>query len=176
MEDGVEAIEDLVKNSEDMSADQETEEQIQQGSSDREEEEGKKSSGVVKSLISALVSRGREGEEVEGKSEDGRASDPADEASGGGGDGGGGGIINSFISNIFHQSEAGDGERESNGNGESDAENGGEDEQVKDAEGGGGGGGSISVLDNIVSHLPKPLSDSMAPEEASILIHSIVHD
>lgn len=188
MEDGVEAIEDLVKNREDMSADQEREEKIQQGNDG--EEEGK-SSGVVKSLISALVSRGREGEEGEGKSEDGRASDPADDASGDG-DGGGGGIINSFISNIFHQSEGGDGESAENGgeneqvkdaeegegggggiinslisnifhqsdeagDGGERAENGGENEQVKGTEEG-GGGSSSSVLDNIVSHLPKPLS------------------
>ncbi|XP_047937954.1 uncharacterized protein LOC125185468 [Salvia hispanica] len=35
-----------------------------------------------------------------------------------------------------------------------------------------------SLMDNIVSHLPAPLSDDAAPatEEASILIHAIVHD
>lgn len=73
---------------------------------------------------------------------------------------GGGGMINNLISNIFHHSESRLGEEEK------------KHQQTEDT----GGGGSI--IKNIVSHLPKPLADDAAPEpdEASILIHSIIHD
>ncbi|CAI0424150.1 unnamed protein product [Linum tenue] len=38
--------------------------------------------------------------------------------------------------------------------------------------------GSSGIIDSIVSHLPKSLPEDVAPtnDEASILIHAIVHD
>uniref|UniRef100_A0A7N0TXR8 Uncharacterized protein n=1 Tax=Kalanchoe fedtschenkoi TaxID=63787 RepID=A0A7N0TXR8_KALFE len=47
-----------------------------------------------------------------------------------------------------------------------------------DEEDAGGGSGGGSIVDNIVSHLPLTLSDDALPatDEASILIHSIVHE
>ncbi|XP_042066896.1 uncharacterized protein LOC121810063 [Salvia splendens] len=62
-----------------------------------------------------------------------------------------GGVLSGLIAGIFHPSQESD---------EAEAES------------------SASLMDNIVSHLPAPLSDDAAPatEEASILIHAIVHD
>ncbi|KAL8509239.1 hypothetical protein ACS0TY_016433 [Phlomoides rotata] len=72
----------------------------------------------------------------------------------------GGGIFNNLISGILNHGGGGgeDGKREGN-----------------EAEDGGGGGG---LIDSLVSHLPPPLADDAAPapDEASILIHSIIHD
>ncbi|XP_059461490.1 uncharacterized protein LOC132190497 isoform X2 [Corylus avellana] len=83
--------------------------------------------------------------------------------------GGGGGLISHLISNLVSpispkvgKVEAFDG-------------NGGLLKQGKTEDEGGGGGG---VIENLVSRLPSPLQDDVAPttDEASILIHSIIHD
>ncbi|XP_057801139.1 uncharacterized protein LOC131016461 [Salvia miltiorrhiza] len=75
-----------------------------------------------------------------------------------------GGVFGNFISGILHPSGGGD-EREGSA---------AVDEREGSAASDGGGG----LIDNIASHLPAPLSDDAAPatEEASILIHSIIHD
>ncbi|OUZ99160.1 hypothetical protein BVC80_9077g102 [Macleaya cordata] len=91
---------------------------------------------------------------------------------------GGGGIINNLISNFFYQNE-GEGEGGGEEKEKSTVEGKGviDDgkEQVKKVEEPGGGGG---IINNIVSHLPVSLQDSSVPvnDEASILIHSIIHD
>ncbi|GAV73600.1 hypothetical protein CFOL_v3_17084, partial [Cephalotus follicularis] len=53
-----------------------------------------------------------------------------------------------------------------------------EQEKSKNEECGGGRGGGGGIIDNIVSHFPISLPGDAAPlpDEASILIHSIVHD
>nr|POF10955.1 hypothetical protein CFP56_77419 [Quercus suber] len=50
--------------------------------------------------------------------------------------------------------------------------------KIEDEDGGGGGGGRGGIIDNLVSHLPASLTDNAAPtaDEASMLIHSIIHD
>ncbi|KAF6146981.1 hypothetical protein GIB67_036700 [Kingdonia uniflora] len=73
-------------------------------------------------------------------------------------------IGGTIINNIFHQSEAqvkGGEEKDKKAN------------ESKEEEGGGGG-----IITNFISNLPTSLPvDAMPPtDEASILIHSIIHD
>ncbi|KAJ7961179.1 Mitogen-activated protein kinase kinase kinase [Quillaja saponaria] len=87
----------------------------------------------------------------------------------------GGGIINNLICNLFHQSEY-EGEENQKRNEGKEVTNGVvENEQGKKEEGESGGGG---IIDHIVSHLPTSFPDDAVPttDEATILIHSIIHD
>ncbi|KAK2647423.1 hypothetical protein Ddye_014912 [Dipteronia dyeriana] len=99
-----------------------------------------------------------------------------------GGDGTGG-LIKNVISNLFHSNEAQNEKKKKNEEEEEGVvkvveENGKVKAEEKEG-GGGGGGGSGGFIDNIVSHLPASLLDDRAgptTDEASILIHSIIHD
>ncbi|KAL6503277.1 hypothetical protein OROHE_023906 [Orobanche hederae] len=119
--------------------------------SGRESEEQHSNGGVLSNLISGLVQKDNDEKEEKGS----LCSCGHEE------DENGGGIFSNLISGILHQSGGGGGD-----GGGKDAEN-----EQKEARHGG-------LIDNIVSHLPTPLADDAAPgtEEASILIHSIVHD
>ncbi|GJS48946.1 hypothetical protein Tco_0599067 [Tanacetum coccineum] len=84
-----------------------------------------------------------------------------------GGENGGGGVINNLISGIFRSNGGGDEVVDKDGG-----------EVVED--------GGAEVVDNIVSKLPRTLSEDTVPatapatappaDEASILLHSIIHD
>ncbi|TXG58885.1 hypothetical protein EZV62_016714 [Acer yangbiense] len=149
----------------------------------------RRSGGLLDNLIHNLVSplspktvhkRVDEEEKVFERSENESSKRTKTEKDHVGGDGTGG-VIKNVISNLFHSNEA---QNEKKNNNEDEEE---EEEVVKvveengkvkteEEEGGGGGGGFI---DNIVSHLPASLLDDRAApttDEASILIHSIIHD
>ncbi|KAF5196807.1 hypothetical protein FRX31_013606 [Thalictrum thalictroides] len=86
-------------------------------------------------------------------------------------DEGGGGVFNNLISNIFHQNgSGGDQDKKEDGNGVVE-----ENKKVKVDKVEESGGG---IINNIVSNLPISLPEEAAPppDEASILIHSIIHD
>ncbi|KAA8517730.1 hypothetical protein F0562_015211 [Nyssa sinensis] len=153
MEDGVTENESLVFPMNNTSSGRGDEEERDQGQ-DRDEE-----------------SKGGGGEQEginEGQAEDLEVKDEGKSNFGSKEDLGGGGIVSHLISNIFPHGEGGGGEKEDN---EEVVER---KEQVKREEEGGGGG----VIDNIVSRFPTPLAYDAAPatEEASLLIHAIVHD
>ncbi|TMW91197.1 hypothetical protein EJD97_014647 [Solanum chilense] len=118
-----------------------------------------KEGGVINNLISNLMSP-RAGEPKNKERNDlFEASDTeksVDESNGSGG------IINNLISNIFHPTN----------------ENSAENQEIEKVEMKKTEEESGSVLDNIMSHLPTPLAHDAVPatDEASILIHSIVHD
>ncbi|KAF9592321.1 hypothetical protein IFM89_014229 [Coptis chinensis] len=83
---------------------------------------------------------------------------------------GGGGAFSSLVSNFFHPSEGGEQEKKEEGNGVVE-----ENKKAKVEEEDGGGG----IINNIVSKMPISLpEEATAPptDEASILIHSIIHD
>ncbi|XP_057524326.1 uncharacterized protein LOC130804044 [Amaranthus tricolor] len=105
------------------------------------------------------------------------------DSDGDGSGGGGGGVINNFISNLLH--------RNNNAEGDEDAKNDNEEseEQLKSAneetdnhvktdpesngvgEGGTSSNHGASIISSLIPEVVAP-----APDEASILIHSIVHD
>ncbi|MCD9642719.1 hypothetical protein HAX54_029627 [Datura stramonium] len=159
MEDGISDVANFVFSN---SGDQEVEEQSQENVGEIHCNKGDKGKegGLINHLITNLMSprageaRNKERNDLfEVKDEDEREDIASN-------DSGGGGIINNLISNIFHPTENSSG-------------GGGQKGDMKKTE-----EESASVLDNIVSHLPTPLADDAAPatDEASILIHSIVHD
>ncbi|KAH0737527.1 hypothetical protein KY290_036232 [Solanum tuberosum] len=119
---------------------------------------GDKEGGVINNLISNLMSP-RAGEPKNKERND--LFEAYDKEKSSGESNGGGGIINNLISNIFHPTE-----------------NSVENQEVQIGEMKKTEEESGSVLDNIMSHLPTPLADDAVPatDEASILIHSIVHD
>ncbi|CAA3025273.1 Hypothetical predicted protein [Olea europaea subsp. europaea] len=119
---------------------------------EEEEEEG----GVVNNFISKLISPGssprlRGHMDSKEKGDDLGFKDESGEDLGGGA--GGRGFVKNVVSSIFHQSKGG----------------GEEKERVEE---------KLGVIDSLVSHSPTPLADDAVPatDEASILIHSIVHD
>lgn len=140
----------------------------------------RESGGPINHLISNLVSpilsprvressNKRKADELESESKqedkrgDGLPSKSVEEF--GGSSGGDGGIFKGLISNIFHQDQdPGVKERKVK-----DVNQGAE--QVKSESGGG-------LVESLVSSLPTPLAEDAAPatDEASILIHSIVHE
>ncbi|XP_059461489.1 uncharacterized protein LOC132190497 isoform X1 [Corylus avellana] len=139
-----------------------------------DDDQDRPSTGFINHLLCNLVSGGGRGggrEEEEEKEDDEKkrsinVSEVEDEDKA---KGGGGGLISHLISNLVSpispkvgKVEAFDG-------------NGGLLKQGKTEDEGGGGGG---VIENLVSRLPSPLQDDVAPttDEASILIHSIIHD
>ncbi|XP_027067140.1 uncharacterized protein [Coffea arabica] len=150
---------------------------------ERNIEEEKESGGPINHLISNLVSpilsprvrefsNKRKADEFESESKqedkrgDGLPSKSVEEF--GGSSGGDGGILKGLISNIFHQDQ-------------DPGVIGGEERKVKDVNQGAeqvkserGGG----LVESLVSSLPTPLAEDAAPatDEASILIHSIVHE
>ncbi|GAB4834010.1 hypothetical protein Ancab_032262 [Ancistrocladus abbreviatus] len=94
-------------------------------------------------------------------------------AGGGEGCGTGGGVINKLMCNmLFHQNvgEAVSGEGRREGVGEEVEQVTGRVEEEE--------GGASSFVDNIISHFLPSIPENVAPEadEASILIHSVVHD
>ncbi|KAK9290212.1 hypothetical protein L1049_008378 [Liquidambar formosana] len=148
-------------------------------------------SGIISSFISNLVSGGGAHEDKVDKDHNGedrgKASEGKDEEKGGG-------LIDQLISNLVSplspkpgdvterkvevfdgenrgRSEVEGGEKEDSGGEKAKGDK--ANEQAKTEDEGGGG-----IIDNIISHLPTSLPDAAAPstEEASILIHSIVHD
>ncbi|KAL5720938.1 hypothetical protein ACHQM5_013560 [Ranunculus cassubicifolius] len=142
---------------------------------DGEKDDFEPSGGLLGNFISNLVSpKAKDNEEkVNGGDGDGKRK-REDEVIGNGdveienGSAGNGSVFNNLISNIFHKNE-----------GENGGENGvGEENKkvkVDEGEGKGEGGG---IINNIVSKLPTSLPEAAAPptDEASILIHSIIHD
>ncbi|CAL5351553.1 unnamed protein product [Camellia sinensis] len=135
---------------------------------ERGKEKEEKEGGLITHLISNLVSpplneKKVESFEVKDESSNGDGSDSKSEEGVGGG-----GIINNLISNLLHRSEAKEGKEDKNNQNE-------ELKDVKTEEEGGGKGG---IIDNLISQLPTSLADGVAPptDEASILLHSIVHD
>ncbi|XP_024975906.1 uncharacterized protein LOC112513777 [Cynara cardunculus var. scolymus] len=123
--------------------------------------------GLFNQLITNLVNSPKSNQQLETD----HVFQAGSEKNSGGGAAAGGGVINDFISNIFNSSGGGGGEEV--------VENGGE--VVEKGDGGGdvvekGGGGKI--IDNVVSQLPRTLSEDAVPatDEASILLHSIIHD
>ncbi|GER26652.1 ubiquitin carboxyl-terminal hydrolase-related protein [Striga asiatica] len=171
MEDGLTEISGLVsyggsKEEGTHVGEEEEEGDVGRESEEKEEQDNSGGGGVISNFISALVTK------VDGEDE-GEEKD--------------GGLINQLLSNLVSPSSpkvAKDNDvcngAEEKGSGvfsnlKSEGGEGGGDGRVA-AEGGGGGGGGL--IDNIVSHLPAPLADAAAPatDEASILIHSIVHD
>ncbi|CBI18119.3 hypothetical protein VitviT2T_011831 [Vitis vinifera] len=162
---------------EDNGGDTENRNRISEGKD--EEKEGGFINHLISNLVSPLSPRPREVNEGKVEVENGEKS--SDDGGwwekkvvmeGGGGSAGGGGLINNLISNIFNQSDE-DGVHKEDSE-EEKAHIGEQNEQVKGKEEGGGGG----IIKNLVSHLPASLSEDAAPtaDEASILIHSIVHD
>ncbi|XAR55792.1 hypothetical protein NMG60_11035995 [Bertholletia excelsa] len=129
--------------------------------------------GLISHFISNLVSGSGCGEDVDGgekgetektqeKDDENRVHKPDGDVGGGGG--GGGGIITNLISNLL-QTERNKGDDE-----KKQREEKGISEATERDKGG--------IIDSIVSHLPPNLRDDVDPatDEASILIHSIVHD
>lgn len=123
-----------------------------------EERKGNEEGGVINNLISNLMSPIGAGVQAKVKERD-DLFEVKDEEKNGGDNTESGGIINNLISNIFHPVE-------NQENNKIEVQG-----QLTEEESG-------SVLDNIISHLPTPLADDAVPatDEASILIHSIVHD
>ncbi|XP_021908740.1 cilia- and flagella-associated protein 251 isoform X2 [Carica papaya] len=154
------------------------EEKAEEEQEERKDEE--KGGGLLSNLISNLVSpvtspkpieNGVKVEDFEGKdgirNEDGGTRSEAEVGT----SDAGGGPAHSFINNFFHkkcEGKLGKNEQEIQKIETVQKKN----EPVKSDkdEGGGGGGGLIS---NIISHLPDAAPST---DEASILIHSIVHD
>ncbi|GAB4834021.1 hypothetical protein Ancab_032273, partial [Ancistrocladus abbreviatus] len=142
----------------------------------KEEKREAKRGGLLDLLVSPRCSKPIDVEvfQVDETTHD---DDSGSGATTGSGESGGtdGGVINNLISNIlFHQNvgETVSGERRREGVGE-------EVEQVMGrVEAEVEEGGASSFVDNIISHLLPSIPDNVAPEadEASILIHSIVHD
>ncbi|KAF3973942.1 hypothetical protein ACB098_09G083900 [Castanea mollissima] len=144
--------------------------------------------GFINNLLSKIVPGG-EAEEEKEHDEDRRGSFGEDKY-----EDKGVGLISHYISNLVsplspkagkftgqrvEDFEAGNGGsskvEEDVGGGRS----GGQLKQGKiEEEEGEGGGGKGGIIDNLVSHLPASLTDNAAPtaDEASILIHSIIHD
>ncbi|KAH0635845.1 hypothetical protein AABB24_015620 [Solanum stoloniferum] len=154
MEDGISDIANFgFSNS---GGDQELKEESQENVG--EMSKGDKEGGVINNLISNLMSpragepKNKERNDLFEAYDKEKSSDESN---------GGGGIINNLISNIFHPTE-----------------NSVENQEVQKGEMKKTEEESGSVLDNIMSHLPTPLADDAVPatDEASILIHSIVHD
>lgn len=91
----------------------------------------------------------------------------------------GGGVINNLISNIFSSNGGGEEavEKDGGGGGEVVKKDGGGEVVEKDGENDGDDGGG-NTIGNIVSQLPRTLSEDAVPatDEASILLHSIIHD
>ncbi|KAK6152540.1 hypothetical protein DH2020_015175 [Rehmannia glutinosa] len=167
MEDGVLEIKDLVNR-------EEEEEKQRVDAKEIEEEDQNPSGGVISNFISALVTKDNDEEEnkQEEEKEGGIISHlisnlvsplslkvmKEDNVSTLGEEKKGGGVFDNLISGILHQS-----------GGEKDEGNEKVETEANESKG---------LIDNIVSHLPTPLADDAVPatEEASILIHSIVHD
>ncbi|KAL2546574.1 uncharacterized protein Fot_15807 [Forsythia ovata] len=125
-------------------------------------EEQSSTGGLVNNFISNLISpksSPRVMVDCKEKCDDFGFKDESGEDLGGGGGDDAGGIVKNLVASIFHQSEGGGGEEKDN-----------EEEKVQEKGGG--------VIDSLVSHLPTPLADDAAPttDEATMLIHSIVHD
>ncbi|KAF5941019.1 hypothetical protein HYC85_022186 [Camellia sinensis] len=136
----------------------------ERGGKEKEEKEG----GLITHLISNLVSpplneKKVESFEVKDESSNGDGSDSKSEEGAGGGR-----IINNLISNLLHRSEAKEGKEDKNN----------QNEKLKDVKTEEEGGGKGGIIDNLISQLPTSLADGVAPptDEASILLHSIVHD
>ncbi|XP_041023835.1 uncharacterized protein LOC121264631 [Juglans microcarpa x Juglans regia] len=162
---------------------------------DREEEAEKKengakggeerTSGFINHLLSNLVSGGEGQEEKTGEKDDEEKRGIVSEE-GVDHDDKGGGFISHLISNLVssHSPKAGKDSKqkveEGDNRGSKAEEDAGSDskgvrvQKGKSKEESGGGG----IIEKIVSHLPAPLQDDAAtpPDEASILIHSIIHD
>ncbi|XP_009804824.1 uncharacterized protein LOC107824352 [Nicotiana tabacum] len=169
MEDSLTDIPNLNFSS---SGDEEVEEQIQENVGEiSEERKESKEGGVINNFISNLMSPRAGDASNKGKNnfldEDNKKEDIISEQSDNNGSGSGG-IINNFISNIFHPTENINAVEINQENSSGEGQKGGVVQENETA----------SVLDNIVSHLPTPLADDAVPatDEASILIHSIVHD
>ncbi|CAA2979476.1 Hypothetical predicted protein [Olea europaea subsp. europaea] len=153
MEDAVTEIKDLVfSETEEKECVESTGGVLNNLVSNPKEEEG----GVVNNFISKLISprsspRLRGDMDSKEKGDDLGFKDESGEDLGGGA--GGRGFVKNVVSSIFHQSKGG----------------GEEKERVEE---------KLGVIDSLVSHLPTPLADDAVPatDEASILIHSIVHD
>ncbi|KAM3381191.1 hypothetical protein P3S68_006764 [Capsicum galapagoense] len=173
MEDGMSDIANFgFSNS---SRDQNVEEQIQENVGEISEEskgdKGKDEGGLINRLISNLMSprageaRNKERNYLFEVTDEDRKKDIASkvEEKSGNDDSGGGRIINNLISNIESSKE----KQEDRSSGEKQ-----KDVMKKTEE------DTASVLGNILSHLPIPLADDAVPatDEASILIHSVVHD
>ncbi|KAI9152974.1 hypothetical protein LWI28_003845 [Acer negundo] len=184
MEDGLQDINLSLRGEEDVEEKRETAEVEGGGGEER------RSGGLLDNLIHNLVSplspktvqkRVDEEEKVFERSENESSKRTKTEKDHVVGDGTGG-LIKNVISNLFHSNEA---QNEKKNNNEEEEE----EEVVKvveengkvktEEEEGGGGGGGGGFIDNIVSHLPASLLDDRAApttDEASILIHSIIHD
>ncbi|XP_059306912.1 uncharacterized protein LOC132058427 [Lycium ferocissimum] len=176
MEDGISDIANFgFSNSRGQEVEEENQENVGEISEESKGEKGKEEGGgIINHIISNLMSprageaRNKERNDLFDVKDENKKEDTAskvEEKSGN--ESGGGGIINNLISNIFHPTESSVENQENNSTGQ-----GQKDEMKKTEEESG------SVLDNIVSHLPTPLPDDAVPatDEASILIHSIVHD
>ncbi|XP_055811716.1 uncharacterized protein LOC129881569 [Solanum dulcamara] len=163
MEDGMSDIANFGFSN---SGGQEVKEQIQENVEEiSKSDKGKEEGGLINNLISNLMSP-RVGEAKNKERNDlfeVKDEENIEEKSGNDNTGDGG-IINNLISNIFHPVE----NQENNNSGV-----GGQKSEMRKTEEESG-----SVLDNIISNLPTPLADDAVPatDEASILIHSIVHD
>lgn len=145
---------------------------------EEEKESGGPKNHLISNLVSPLlsprvreVSNKRKADEFETESKqenkrgDGLSSKAVEEF--GGSSSGGGGIFKGLISNIFHQDQ--------------DQGGGGGERKVKDVNQGAEQGKSerrSGFVESLVSSLPTPLAEDAAPatDEASILIHSIVHE
>ncbi|CAN4080690.1 unnamed protein product [Withania somnifera] len=166
MEDGICDIADFgFTNSGDQKVEELNKENVGDISEASKGEKGKEEGGLINNLISNLLSprAGEAGNKERNDLFDVKDEDNTEDIEGKScDDSGGGGIINNLISNIFHPTE----------NSVESSREGQKGEIKKNEE------ESASVLDNIVSHLPIPLADDAVPatDEASILIHSIVHD
>ncbi|KAG2690964.1 hypothetical protein I3843_09G210400 [Carya illinoinensis] len=164
---------------------------------DRKEEDDKKEneakggeerpSGFINHLLSNLVSGGEGQEEKAGEKVDEEKRGIVSEE-GVDHEDKGGGFISHLISNLVssHSPKAGKDREQKveafegdNGGSKAEEDAGSDSNGVglrkgKSKEKSGGGG----IIENLVSHLPAPLQDDVAPppDEASILIHSIIHD
>ncbi|KAL5809037.1 hypothetical protein ACOSQ3_029728 [Xanthoceras sorbifolium] len=133
---------------------------------------------LIHNLVSPLSSKAAGDVEVFEASENERSKrtkTEKDHVDGGGGGSGNGGLIKNVISNLFHPNETQAAADKEKKNEEEVVKNGKVKTEEEDSGGGGGGG----IIDNIVSHLPASLLDDEAvptSDEASILIHSIIHD
>ncbi|KAJ6316017.1 hypothetical protein OIU78_019320 [Salix suchowensis] len=137
--------------------------------------EERPSGSLLNHIFSNLVSNGEADHEGKGGKEE-------DEEKGGG-------LLDNIISNLVSRSSKKEGEKEQHevfqardggGTTEDQAQKkqkvavvDEESEKVRAEEDGGGG-----IIDRIISHFPTSLPDAAAPstDEASILIHSIIHD
>ncbi|KAF5476318.1 hypothetical protein F2P56_008048 [Juglans regia] len=158
---------------------------------DKKENEAKggkeRASGFINHPLSNLVSGG-EGQEEKTSEKDDEEKRGIVSEEGVDHDDKGGGFISHLISNLLssHSPKAGKDSKQKVEAFEGDnrvskaEEDAGSDsngvglQKGKSQEESGGGG----IIENLVSHLPAPLQDDVAttPDEASILIHSIIHD